>query len=83
MLINMDPPAAEGNFCDDSNHPVKPHILERYNWHTGDIDNGQQLFDELMYLQVDYEIVFPPSGSNSTQQLNTVIFMWGLNISFW
>ena len=27
-----------------------------------------------MYLQVDHEIVFPPSGSNSTQQLDTVIF---------
>jgi len=37
---------------------------------------GQQLFDESMYLQVDQEIVFPPSGSNSTQQLDTVIFMW-------
>jgi len=25
MLTNMDP----GNFCDDSNRPVKPHIVER------------------------------------------------------
>ena len=27
---------------------------------------GQQLFDESTYLQVDHEIVFPPSGSNSS-----------------
>jgi len=31
MLTNMDPPPAEGNFCDDSNHPLKPNIMERYN----------------------------------------------------
>jgi len=37
----------------------------------------QQLFDESTYLQVDHEIVFPPSGPNSTQQLDTVIFTWG------
>jgi len=28
MLTNMDPPPAEGNFCDDSNCPMKPHIME-------------------------------------------------------
>ena len=33
MLTNMDPPTAEGNFCDDSNRPVKPNIVEWYNWH--------------------------------------------------
>jgi len=27
MLTNMDPPSTEGNICDDSNHPVKPHIV--------------------------------------------------------
>jgi hypothetical protein len=31
----MDPPPAEGNFCDDSNRPVKPNIVERYNRHVG------------------------------------------------
>jgi len=31
MLTNMDPPPAEGNFRDDSNNPVKPHVMERYN----------------------------------------------------
>jgi hypothetical protein len=33
MLTNMDPPLAEGNFCDDNNRLVNPHIVERYNWH--------------------------------------------------
>ena len=28
VLTNMDPPPAKGNFCDDSNCPVKPHIVE-------------------------------------------------------
>jgi len=31
MLMNMDPPSAEGNVCDDINRPVKPHIVEWYN----------------------------------------------------
>jgi len=34
-------------------------------------------FDESTYLQVDHKIVFPAFGSNSNQQLYTVIFMWG------
>ena len=31
----------------------------------------------LVQQKVDHEIVFPPSGSNSTQQLDTVTFKWG------
>ena len=38
MLTNMDPPAAEGNFCDNSNCPAKPHIVERYKWHVSYIN---------------------------------------------
>ena len=38
MLTNMDPPPAEGNFCDDSNCPVKPHIVEQYDRHMGFVD---------------------------------------------
>jgi len=69
MLTNMDPPLAEGNFCDDSNHPVKPHIMQQYNWHMGYVNNSDHManccsFNESMYLQVDHEIVFPSSGSN-------------------
>jgi len=38
MLTNMDPPPEEGNFCDNSNRPVKPHIVEQYNQHMGYVD---------------------------------------------
>jgi len=48
----------------------------------------QQLFNELMYLQVDHEIVFPPSGSNSwilssscgvkTPTIISGSFWWGI-----
>ena len=40
ILTNMDPPSAEGNFCDDSNCPTKPYIVEQYNQHMGYIDNS-------------------------------------------
>jgi len=40
MLTNMDPTPAEGNFCDENNHPVKPHIVERYNRYMGYVDNS-------------------------------------------
>ena len=43
MLTNMDPPPAEGNFCDDSNCPMKPHIVERYNRHMGYINNSDRM----------------------------------------
>jgi len=39
----MVPPPAEGNFCDDSNHLVKPHIIEQYNWHMGYVDNSDSM----------------------------------------
>jgi len=40
LHANMDPPPAEGNFCDDSNRTVTPHIVERYNRHLDYIDNS-------------------------------------------
>jgi len=43
MLTNMDPPPAEGNFCDNSNRPMKPHIVEWYNRHMGYIDNYDRM----------------------------------------
>ena len=42
MLTNMDPPP-EGNFCDESNCPMKPHIVERYNQHMGYFDNSDHM----------------------------------------
>ena len=44
MLTKMDPPPAEGNFF-DSNCPVKPHIMERYNQHMGYLDNSDRKAD--------------------------------------
>ena len=43
MLTNMDPPPAEGNFCDDSNRPMKTHIMEWYNRHMGYVDNSDHV----------------------------------------
>ena len=43
MLTNMDPTPAEGNFCDNSNHPMKPHIMEWYNWHMGYVNNSDRM----------------------------------------
>ena len=42
------------------------------------LKEGTQIFILLsVQPKVNDEIVFPPSGSNSTEQLDTVIFMWG------
>ena len=43
VLTNMEPPPAEGNFFDDSNRPMKPHIVEQYNWHMGYIENSDRM----------------------------------------
>jgi hypothetical protein len=42
MLTNMDPPPAEGNFCENK-RPVKPHIVARYIWHMGYADNSDRM----------------------------------------
>jgi hypothetical protein len=39
----MDPPPAEGKFCDYNNRPVKPHIMARYNRYMGYIDNSDRM----------------------------------------
>ena len=39
----MDPPPAERNFCDDSNRPMKPNIVEQYNQYMGYIDNSDRM----------------------------------------
>jgi hypothetical protein len=43
MLTNIDPPAAEGHFCDESNRPVKPHIVERYNRYMEYVNNSDRM----------------------------------------
>jgi hypothetical protein len=39
----MDPPPSEGNFYDDSNRPVKTHIVARYNRYMGYVDNSDRM----------------------------------------
>jgi len=43
MLTNIGPPSIQGNFCENRNHPVKPHIMEPFNWHTGYIENSDRM----------------------------------------
>jgi len=43
MLTNMDQPPAEGNFCDNSNRPVKLHNMVWYNWHVGYVDSSDRM----------------------------------------
>ena len=43
MLTKMDPPPAERNLCDDSNRPMKPHIVEKYNRHMGHVHNSDRM----------------------------------------
>jgi len=60
--------------------PKLNHRLQQVaDYQPGDrLKEGTQIFILLSVQQkVDHEIVFPPSESNSTQQLDTVIFMWG------
>jgi len=54
-LTNMDPPPAEGNFCDNSNHPVKPHIMEQYNWHMGYINNADHMANNYLISQCTFK----------------------------
>jgi len=81
MLTNMDPPPAEGNFCGNSNRPVKPHIMERYNRHMGFVDISDRMANSYLMdrhnLKWTMKLFFLPSGPNSTQKLDAVIFMWG------
>jgi hypothetical protein len=87
MLTNMDPPPSKGNFVTTA---ITPWNLTPWNGtsHHGMVQSahgvrqqswlyGQQLFNEPTYLQVDHKIVFPPSRSNSTQQLDSVTFSLG------
>ena len=39
---NMDQPPEE-NFYDDSKRPMKPHIVERYNRHTGFVNSSDRM----------------------------------------
>jgi hypothetical protein len=41
VLTNMhNPPAIEGNFCDEHGNALKPQIIQDYNQHMGYVDKG-------------------------------------------
>ena len=43
VLTNMHTPPVEGNFCDESGHAVKPHVIEDYNAHMGYVDKSDRM----------------------------------------
>jgi len=78
MLTNIDPTPAEGNFCGDNNHPVKPHIMEKYNRHMDYVSSSDRMANsysmsphtfkwttKLFFYLLDLTV------------LNCWIFMWG------
>ena len=77
----MDPPPAEGNFCDDSNCPVKPHIVEQYNWHMGFVDISDCMANSYSMDRHNHKwttkLFFHLLDLTVLQQLDSVIFMWG------
>ena len=77
MLTNMDPPPAEGNFCDNSNRPMKPHIVERYNRHVGYVDNSDRVANSYLISQRTFKWTMRLFFHFLDRQLDTLIFMWG------
>jgi len=43
VLTNMHTPPVEGNFCEESGHAVKPHVIEDYNTHMGYVDKSDRM----------------------------------------
>jgi hypothetical protein len=43
MLMNMNHPPAEGNFCDKHGNVLKPAIIQDYNRHMGYIDKSDSM----------------------------------------
>jgi hypothetical protein len=51
----MDSPPAEGNFCDNSNHHVKPHNMEQYNWQMSYINNPDHMANRYSMIWCNYK----------------------------
>lgn len=69
MLANMDPSPVEGKFCDNSNHHVKPHIMEQYNRQTSYANNSDHTANRFLMILCNFKwiaMLFPPSRSNNT-----------------
>ena len=43
ILTNMHSPPVEGNFTDDSGHPVKPRVVDDYNAYMGFVDKADRM----------------------------------------
>jgi hypothetical protein len=54
ILTNMDPPPAEGNFCENK-PPVKPHIVARYNQHMGYVYNSNLMVNSCSMSQHNFK----------------------------
>jgi hypothetical protein len=50
----MDPPPAEGNFCENK-RPVKPHIVARYKRHMGYVDNSDRMANSYSVCRRSYK----------------------------
>jgi len=55
MLTNMDSPPAEGNFFDNSNHSVKPHIVDWYNRHMDYVNNSDRMANSYLMSRRTFE----------------------------
>jgi hypothetical protein len=64
MLPNIEPPPVEGNFYENRNRPLKPHIVEQYNWHMGYVDNSENVIEKLESMESS---VIGDSSKDSTE----------------
>jgi len=51
----MDPPPAEGNFCDNSNHHMEPHNVEQYNLQMSYINNPDHMANRYLMIWCNYK----------------------------
>lgn len=51
----MDPSLVEGKFCDNSNHHVKPHIMEQYNWQMSYANNSDHMANRFLMILCNFK----------------------------
>jgi hypothetical protein len=51
VLMNMHSPPADGNFCDESGHAVKPHVIEDYSAHMDFVDKFDRMVNSYRIAQ--------------------------------
>jgi hypothetical protein len=50
LHANMGPPLTEGSFCYDTNCPMKPHIMEKYNLHKGYVNKSDHMANSYSFI---------------------------------